>query len=56
MSLDNAGPLRHLQLNELEEIRNDAYENSKISKAKMKSVHDQHIWRKSFEVGQKVIL
>ncbi|GFS40869.1 hypothetical protein Acr_00g0070960 [Actinidia rufa] len=56
MSLEEAGTLRRLQLNELEEIRNDAYENSRISKAKMKSVHDQLIVRKSFKVGQKVLL
>ena len=55
MSLDEAGPLRYLQLNELEEIRNDAYENSKISKAKMKSVHDQYVLRKSFKIGQNVL-
>ena len=29
-----------MQFNELEEIKNDAYENLKISKAKMNSVHD----------------
>ena len=56
MSLDKAGPLRQLQLNELEEIRNDAYENSKITKAKMNSVDEQHILHKSFKVGQKVLL
>ncbi|XP_057491358.1 uncharacterized protein LOC130777082 [Actinidia eriantha] len=56
MSLDEASPLRHLQLNELDEIRNDAYENSKISKAKMKFVHDQYVLRKSFNVRQKVLL
>ena len=55
MSLDEASPLRRLQLNELDEISNDAYENSKISKAEIKSVHDQNIWRKSFKVGQKVL-
>ncbi|XP_057487288.1 uncharacterized protein LOC130773354 [Actinidia eriantha] len=55
-NLADAGSLRKLQLNELDEIRNDAYENSKISKAKMKSLHDQRILRKSFEVGQKVLL
>ena len=53
MSLDKAGPLRQLQLNELKEIRNDAYENSKISKVKMKSVHDQHILRKIFRSWSK---
>ena len=32
MSLDKVGLLQQLQLNELDKIRNDAYENSKISK------------------------
>ena len=47
---------RKFQLNELEEIRNDAYKNAKTSKAKMKNRHDQHIQRKTFHVGQKVLL
>ena len=51
MRLDVGGPLQRLQLNEQEEIRNYAYENSQISKAKIKSVHDQYILRKSFDVG-----
>ena len=54
--LGETGDHRRLQLNELDEIRNDAYENAKISKAKMKALHDQHISRKSFHVGQKVLL
>ena len=33
-TLDKASSLRKLQLNELEEIRHDAYENSRISKKK----------------------
>ena len=47
---------RKLQLDELEELRNDAFENAKISKHKMKALHDKHIFRKSFHVGQKVLL
>ena len=47
---------RKLQLNELEEIRNDAYESSKIFKARTKEFHDKHINKKSFEPGQKVWL
>jgi hypothetical protein len=43
-------------LDELEELRNDAFENAKISKYKMKALHDKHIFRKSFHVGQKVLL
>lgn len=42
-----------LQLNELEEIRNDAYESSKNFKARTKEFHDKHINQKSFEPSQK---
>ena len=47
---------RRLQISELEELRNDAYESSRIYKAKTKAFHDSHINRKSFEPGQKVWL
>ena len=45
---------RILQLSELEEFRNETYENVKIYKEKMKSWHDKHIVRKEFEPGQRV--
>lgn len=48
-----AGSNRKRQLNELEELRNDAYESSKICKARTKAFHDKHIHRKSFEPNQK---
>ena len=48
--------MRKLQQVELEELRNDAYENSKIYKEKTKVFHDKLIIRKSFSVGQKVLL
>ena len=48
-NLDKASSLRKLQLNELEEIWRDAYENSRISKERMKVFHDNPILRKSFE-------
>ena len=48
-NLDKASSLRKLQLNELEEIRHDAYKNSRISKERMKVFHDKQILRKSFE-------
>ncbi|CAN6726820.1 unnamed protein product [Malus baccata var. baccata] len=51
-----AGEKRKLQLNELEEIRNDAYENAKNYKDKTKKFHDAHIIRKEFQPGQKVLL
>ncbi|CAN6476854.1 unnamed protein product [Victoria cruziana] len=49
-----AGENIKLDLSELEEIRNDAYESSRIFKARMKAYHDKHIVKKSFELGQKV--
>lgn len=55
-NLDDAGNVRKLQLNELEELRNDAYENSRIIKARTKAFHDKRIFRKTFEIGQKVLL
>ena len=54
--MDQAGSHRKLQLNELEEIRNDAYQSAKTYKDRMKVFHDKNINRKSFEVGQKVLL
>ena len=54
--LTQAGVHRKLQLNELEEIRNDAYDCAKSYKDRMKKVHDQNILRKSFTPGQKVLL
>ncbi|KAJ9553458.1 hypothetical protein OSB04_017503 [Centaurea solstitialis] len=56
MRMDEAGVLRKLQLQELEEIRNDAYESSKIYKERTKAFHDKLISRKEFVVGQKVLL
>ena len=44
-----------LDLNELEELRNDAYLNSKISKERSKKWHDQMVARKHFQKGDKVL-
>ena len=55
-NLDEASKLRKLQINELQELRNDAYENSKIYKSRIKDFHDNKISRKIFEVGKKVLL
>ena len=51
-----AGEKRLLQLNELDEFQNEAYENARIYKEKTKAWHDKHISRKEFEVGQQVLL
>ncbi|CAN6552317.1 unnamed protein product [Malus baccata var. baccata] len=50
------GLRRKLQLNELEEVRNEAYENSRIYKEKTKAFHDRMIRSKTFSIGQKVLL
>ena len=51
-----AGEKRILQLSELEEFHNEAYENVKIYKEKTKAWHDKHIVRKEFEPGQRILL
>ena len=55
-NFENACHERKLQLNELEELRNYSYENSKIIKAKTKAFHDSRISRKILEIGQKILL
>ncbi|KAL6310727.1 hypothetical protein AAG906_039800 [Vitis piasezkii] len=47
---------RCLDLNEMEELRNDAYINSKVAKQRMKKWHDQLISNKEFRKGQRVLL
>ena len=47
---------RLLQLNELEELINEAYDNARIYKDKTKKWHDQKIMRKEFKVGELVLL
>lgn len=46
MKLEEVGEHRKLQLQELEEIRNDVYENSRIYREKTKAFHDGMISRK----------
>ena len=54
--LHEVGAQRKLQLSELEELRHDAYENSRIYKEKVKTFHDKNILRKTFEHNQKVLM
>ena len=56
MDLSRAGLKRFLDLNEMEELRNNAYINSKIAKEKLKRWHDQLISRKDFQKGQRILL
>ena len=47
---------RLLQMNELEELRSEAYDNARIYKEKTKRWHDQKILRREFKAGEQVLL
>ena len=47
---------RLLRMNGLEELRNKAYDNSRIYKEKTKRWHDQKIQRREFKAGEQVLL
>nr|GEX60336.1 reverse transcriptase domain-containing protein [Tanacetum cinerariifolium] len=54
--LSVAGDHRKIQLNELNELRDQAYEKSLIYKEKMKRIHDSKIKNRVFNVGDRVLL
>nr|GEX52690.1 hypothetical protein [Tanacetum cinerariifolium] len=54
--LTTAGDHRKLQLNELSELRDQAYENSLIYKERTKKLHDDKIKNRIFNVGDQVLL
>nr|GFA20957.1 reverse transcriptase domain-containing protein [Tanacetum cinerariifolium] len=54
--LKTAGDHRKLQLNELNELRDQAYENSLIYKERTKKLHDDKIKNCIFNVGDQVLL
>nr|GEX55628.1 reverse transcriptase domain-containing protein [Tanacetum cinerariifolium] len=51
-----AGDHRKFQLNELNEIRDHAYENSLIYKEKTKKIHDSKIKNRVFKIADRVLL
>ena len=51
-----AGEKRLLQLNELDEFRNEAYENARIYKEKTKAWHDKHIMRRECAGSASLII
>ncbi|XP_059451102.1 uncharacterized protein LOC132181891 [Corylus avellana] len=55
-NLTKVGSQRKLQLNELEELRNDAYDCARLYQAQMKKAHAHSILRRSFQPSQKVLL
>ncbi|XP_016748820.1 uncharacterized protein [Gossypium hirsutum] len=56
MELEPVGRARKLDIQELEEIRNNAYDNARIYRDKTKLFHDKKISQKHFSIGQKVLL
>ncbi|XP_016206498.1 uncharacterized protein LOC107646869 [Arachis ipaensis] len=56
MDFTKAGVARKLQLEELECLRMEAYENAQIYKEKTRGFHDHHIRRKDFQEGDEVLL
>ncbi|XP_015944782.1 uncharacterized protein LOC107469905 [Arachis duranensis] len=56
LNLGGAGVERKLQLAELEYLRLEAYDNSRLYKEKMKAIHDKSIRRREFRPGELVLL
>nr|GEZ93578.1 reverse transcriptase domain-containing protein [Tanacetum cinerariifolium] len=54
--LKTEGDHRKVQLNELNELRDKAYDNSLIYKEKTKNIHDSKIKNRVFNVGDRVFL
>nr|GEX75972.1 retrovirus-related Pol polyprotein from transposon 17.6 [Tanacetum cinerariifolium] len=54
--LKTAGDHRKLQLNELSDLRDQAYENSLIYNERTKKLHDAKIKNRIFNVGDQVLL
>ncbi|GJS90890.1 reverse transcriptase domain-containing protein [Tanacetum coccineum] len=54
--LKTAGDHRKVQMNELNELRDQAYENSLIYKEKTKKIHDSKIKNRVVNVGDRVLL
>ncbi|GJX13333.1 reverse transcriptase domain-containing protein [Tanacetum coccineum] len=53
--LKTAGDHRKVQLNELNKLRDHAYDNSLIYKEKEKKIHDSKIKNREFHVGDRVL-
>ncbi|GJZ96294.1 reverse transcriptase domain-containing protein, partial [Tanacetum coccineum] len=54
--LETAGDHRKVQINELNKLRDHAYENSLIYKEKTKRIHDSKIKNRVFNIGDQVLL
>ena len=56
LNFEMAGKKRTLQLNELDELRQNAYDSSRIYKEKTKAWHDNHLLHNELKSGQQVLL
>ena len=56
MNLEMAEKKRMLQLNKLDELRQNAYDSSRIYKEKTKAWHDKHLVHNGMKPGQLVLL
>ena len=56
MNLEMVGKKRMLQLNELDELRQNTYDSSRIYKEKTKAWHDKHLVHNELKLGQQVLL
>nr|GEU67046.1 hypothetical protein [Tanacetum cinerariifolium] len=54
--LKTSGDHRKIQINELNELHDQAYENSLIYKEKTKRIHDSKIKNRVFNIGDRVLL
>nr|GEU40359.1 reverse transcriptase domain-containing protein [Tanacetum cinerariifolium] len=54
--LKTSGDHRKIQINELNELRDQAYKNSLIYKEKTKRIHDSKIKNRVFNIGDRVLL
>nr|GEU38388.1 reverse transcriptase domain-containing protein [Tanacetum cinerariifolium] len=54
--IKTTGDHRKVQINELNELRDQAYKNSLIYKEKTKSLHDSKIKNRVFNIGDRVLL
>ena len=56
MNFELASKNRMLQLNELDELRQNAYDSSRIYKENTKAWHDKHLLHNELKPGQQVLL
>ena len=56
LNFEMARKKRMLQLNELNELRQNAYDNSRIYKEKTKAWHDKNLLHNELKPGQQVLL